>query len=263
MAIINTKFQALNSKQIEISKYSNYKQKTWRFKHRPAILCGGLEIRNHFGFRILNLEFFYIINWMIMILFVPLFATSADVGSLMRKGNSLMRKGKYEDALKTYEQAQVLEPDNIKIHYNMGRALYKMGKYPEAIGEFELGILTKDKKFQANTFYNIGNCKFKQGDIDGAINAYKTALLFNNKDIKAKQNLEFCLKLKEELKNQPQSDSTKQQKEQPQPQPQIQTQRPQMSKEDANRILEALKNKEKEQKKKQPKPEMEKVEKDW
>ena len=190
----------------------------------------------------------------------------ADVSSLMRKGNGLMRKERYEEALKTYQQAQVLEPDNIKIHYNMGRALYKIEKYPEAITEFELGLLTKDKKFQANSLYNIGNCKFKQGDLDGAINAYKTALLFNNKDIKAKQNLEFCLKLKEELKNQPQSDSTKQQQqkqEQPQPQPQKQIQRPEKSKEEANRILQALENKEKEQKKKQPKPEREKVEKDW
>jgi tetratricopeptide (TPR) repeat protein len=198
------------------------------------------------------------------ILIVSLLPLFADVGSLMRKGNGLMRKGKYEEALKTYEQAQVLEPDNIKIHYNMARALYKMGKFPEAISEFELGLLTRDKKFQANTFYNIGNCKFKQGDLDGAINAYKNALLFNNKDIKAKQNLELCLKLKEERKNQPESDSTKQQQQkQEQPQPQERISKPEMSREDANRILEALKNKEKEQKKKQPKPEREKVEKDW
>jgi tetratricopeptide (TPR) repeat protein len=201
------------------------------------------------------------ISIILMIFFLPLFA---DVGSLMRKGNGLMRKGRYDEALKTYQQAQVLEPDNIKIHYNMGRALYKLGKYPEAVSEFELGLLTKDKKFQANSLYNIGNSRFKQGDLDGAIKAYKSALLLNNKDIKAKQNLEFCLKLKEELKNQPKSDSTKQQQQkQEQPQPQEQFRKPEMSREDANRILEALKNKEKEQKKKQPKPEREKVEKDW
>ncbi|MGB9720371.1 MAG: tetratricopeptide repeat protein [bacterium] len=201
-----------------------------------------------------------------LILIIFLLPLYADVGSLMRKGNGLMRKGNYEDALKTYEQAQVLEPDNIKIHYNIARALYKMGKYPEAISEFELGLLTRDKKFQANTFYNIGNCKFKQGDLNGAINAFKTSLLLNNKDMKAKQNLELCMKFKEQLKNQPQSDSTKQQQQQQeqQQQPQPQTRKQQMSKEDANRVLEALKNKEKEERKKQqPKPQLEKVEKDW
>ncbi|MEO0142093.1 MAG: tetratricopeptide repeat protein [candidate division WOR-3 bacterium] len=220
-----------------------------------------MDIKLHFGFRISDFGFVKGILFLLMIqLILPSYG---DVGSLMRKGNGLMRKQKYEDALKIYEQAQVLEPDNIKIHYNMGRALYKMEKYPEAISEFEIGLLTKDKKFQANTFYNIGNCKFKQGDIDGAINAYKTALLLNNKDIKAKENLEFCLKLKEQLKNQPQSDSSKQQQQQKQ-QPQPQMQKPEMSQSDANRVLEALKDKEKEERKKQqPKPQLEKVEKDW
>ncbi len=200
-----------------------------------------------------------------IILFIsPVSSIYGDVGSIMRKGNGLMRKGKYEDALKTYQQAQVLAPDNIKIHYNMGRALYKMEKYPEAMSEFEIGLLTKDKKFQANSFYNIGNCKFRQGDLEGAIGAYKSALLLNNKDIKAKENLEFCLKLKEELKNRPQGDSTEEQKEQPQQQPKQQMQRPEMSKQDANRILEALKDKEREEKKKEkPRPQLPKVEKDW
>ncbi|MEO0136405.1 MAG: tetratricopeptide repeat protein [candidate division WOR-3 bacterium] len=208
--------------------------------------------------------FKFVITFIAPIFFLPLYA---DVGSLMRRGNDFMRKGKYEDALKTYEQAQVLEPDNIKIHYNMGRALYKMEKYPEAIKEFEIGLLTKDKKFQANSIYNIGNCKFKQGDLEGAINAYKTALLLNNKDRKAKENLEFCLKLKEQLKNQPQSDTTKQQTQEPpqrQPQPSPQSSKPEMSQADANRILELLKNKEKEERQKEkPKPQLEKVEKDW
>ncbi|MEO0095681.1 MAG: tetratricopeptide repeat protein [candidate division WOR-3 bacterium] len=244
--ILNPKTKIPNPKQIINSKFQISNTK-----------CQILNINQHPNPNLLTN-----VSLILIIFFLPLYA---DVGSLMRKGNGLMRKQKYEDALKIYEQAQVLEPDNIKIHYNMGRALYKMGKYPEAISEFELGLLTKDKKFQANTFYNIGNCKFKQGDIDGAINAYQTALLLNNKDIKAKENLEFCLKLKEQLKNQPQTDSTQQQQQQKQqPQPQPQMQKPEMSQSDANRILEALKDKEKEERKKQPpKPQLEKVEKDW
>jgi len=192
----------------------------------------------------------------------------ADVGTNMRKGNHLCRKGKYEDALQQYQKALVQEPDNPKIHYNMARALYKTEKYDEAISEFELGLLMKDKKFKANSFYNIGNCQFRKGQLDAAINAYKTALLLNPDDMEAKQNLEFCIKLKESLKNQPQSDSLQQQQQQQrrqnQPQPQPQKKKGKINKEEAERILQALKDKEKENlKKSKQKRKKENVAKDW
>ncbi len=189
---------------------------------------------------------------------------SADIGSSMRRGNYLYRKGKYEEALKKYQEALVHEPDNPKIHYNIARALYKMEQYDEAISEFQLGLLEKDKIFHANTFYNIGNCQFKKGQLNAAIESYKTTLLLNPEDIEAKQNLEFCNKIKEQLQNQPQGDSLNQQQQQPQPQPQPQPRKSEVSREEAARILQALKNKEKENLEKSKKRERkEHVDKDW
>jgi len=207
---------------------------------------------------------FFILSLILMPAFL-----NADVGSAMREGNSLCRRGNYEDALKKYQEALIQEPDNTKIHYNIARALYKMEKYPEAASEYQLGLLTKDRKLQAQSFYNIGNCQFKQGQLDPAIESYTASLLLNPKDRDAKQNLEFCLKIKEQMKNQPQSDSTKQnqqdrQNPRPQPQPQPQTKPGEISKEDANRILQALQNQEKESMKdKQEMIDEERVEKDW
>jgi len=209
----------------------------------------------------------------ILLMFLIPCLLSADVGSVMRQGNALCRRGKYEDAMKKYQEALVQEPDNTKIHHNIARALYKMNKYAEAVSEYQLCLLTKDRKMQAQSFYNIGNCQFKQGQLDAAIDSYSTSLLLNPNDRVAKQNLEFCQKIKEQMKNQPQRDSTKQnqqnqQSPQPQSQPQAQSQ-PQpkpgeIGKEDANRILQALQNKEKENmKNQQEKVEKEKVEKDW
>jgi len=206
--------------------------------------------------------------FIIFIALVPAFLP-ADVGSAMRRGNALARNGKYEDALKKYQEALVQEPDNMKIHYNIARALYKMGKYPESISECQLCLLTKDRKSQAQSFYNIGNCQFKQGQLDAAITSFTNSLLLNPRDRDAKQNLELCLKIKEQIKNQPQSDSTKQNQQkqpspQPQPQAQPQTKPGEIGKEDANRILQALQNQEKENlKNRQEKVEKEKVEKDW
>ncbi len=137
----------------------------------------------------------------------------AGVGSTMRSGNKALNKGDIEQALEKYQEALVQEPDNEKIHYNIGRALYKLQKYPEAISEFQLGLLTKNKSFQAKTLYNIGNCHYKQGKLDEAVSSYISSLLLNPNDIKTKQNLEFCLKQKDEQEHK------KNQNDEPLPEP--------------------------------------------
>jgi len=206
----------------------------------------------------------------ILLAFLALIAY-ADVGSLMRKGNGLYRQEKYEEALKSYQSAQVLEPDNPDIRFNLGAALYKLNKYAEAMPEWQLALVSKNKKTKADATYNMGNASFKSGDLQSAINFYKLSLNINPNDLQAKQNLEFALKIKEELEKQQKKDTTKQKstsgrqgQQRQQPQPQVQPQKGEMSKEEAQRILEALKNKEKEaqEQAKRVKPKIE-VEKDW
>lgn len=199
---------------------------------------------------------FLIFAALVMIQIAP-----ADVGSNMRRGNHLEQKGEYEEALENYQKALVEEPDNPSIHYNIGRVLYRMDKYDEAIGEFQLGLMNKERDRQSDVFYNIGNSQFKKGQLESAIDAYKMSLLANPKDLQAKQNLEFCFKLKEQLQNQQQSDSTQQQPdEQPQPQPE----ESEIGKEQAERVLQAMQNKEKENLEKARVPERkETVDKDW
>lgn len=195
-------------------------------------------------------------------------AAMAGVGGKMREGNSQMKKGNYQEAHDRYQEALVLEPDNPRIHYNLGRALYKQGKHQEAASEFQLAMLSKNKKLQSRTMYNIGNCAYRQGGLDQAIQAYTMSLLLNPNDLQAKQNLELSLKMKDQKQNQ--SDSTKQnqdrqQNQQQQPQPKPQPQKGQMSREEADRVLQALQNREKQDLKKQQEKQRKqaKVEKDW
>lgn len=185
-----------------------------------------------------------------------------DVGASMRRGNRLERKGEYAEALRHYQEALVQEPDNPKIHYNIGRVLYRMQEYDEAISEFQLGFLEKDRDFHADVFYNIGNTQFRKGQLDAAIEAYKMSLLADPKDRAAKQNLEFCIRAKEQIENQAQSDSTGQDEQQEQPQPE--PQEGQISGEEAERILRALQDKEKEDLEKSRRQESKgDVDKDW
>jgi tetratricopeptide (TPR) repeat protein len=198
----------------------------------------------------------------------------ADIGSIMRKGNGQYRQEKFEDALKTYQEAQVLEPDNPDIRFNIGSALYKLNKFSEAMPEWQLSLVSKNKKTKAAATYNMGNASFKGGQLEPTINFYKLSLGLNPNDLQAKQNLEFALKVKEEMKKQQKQDTSKQkqqqkqqqqqQKPQMQQQPKPQPQKGEMNKEESERILEALKNKEKEAQKQanRTKPKVN-VEKDW
>jgi len=190
-------------------------------------------------------------------------AARADVGSLMRRGLQLEQEKKYGEAVKVFQEALVLEPDNDRIHYDLGRALFESKQLPESADQFQLGALTKKPPLRARTFYNLGNVQYRQNRLDDAIGAYTLALLQNPRDLEAKQNLEYALKQKAERK--PQPDSTQRQ---PKPQPRSQPQQPKpqpsqpqsagqqkgaIGKDQADRMLQALANKERDNLKKQPK----------
>jgi tetratricopeptide (TPR) repeat protein len=58
----------------------------------------------------------------------------ADVGSSMRRGLELESQGKLADAAKAYQEALVLEPDNVRIRYDLGRVLYGQQQFPRGGG---------------------------------------------------------------------------------------------------------------------------------
>ncbi len=196
---------------------------------------------------------------------LALVAHAADVGGLMRQGNGLYNRGKYDEALSRYQMAEVLEPDATAIHFNLGNALFRLGRYQDAARELELVMIDKKPERRANAMYNTGNVAFKAGQLDPAVKAYAAALAINPNDKQAKQNLEFCLKKKEEQQSQPDSSQQQQQQQQQQNQQQQQQQPQQgMDKNQAERVVQAVEDKEKEQQKKQRQAGgKRKVEQDW
>jgi tetratricopeptide (TPR) repeat protein len=187
--------------------------------------------------------------------FLPL---GSQARALAREGNALYHQGKYGGALEQYRHA--LEEDKTlnQAIFNTGDALYKQGKYDEAADQFRLFTLQKglNNHLLAQGYHNLGNSLLKQKKLQESVEAYKQALRNNPNDDDTRHNLAYAQMLlqqqnKQQQQNQQQNQQNQQQQEQQNQQQQQQqnqspaSQRPNLSKADAERMLEALNNEEK------------------
>jgi len=109
---------------------------------------------------------------------------SADqVYSKNNKANKLYKQGKYEDALKMYNDLMVQAPQEPGIKCNAGSALYKLGAYDKAAEAYSNTGVIKNKQAQADVYYNLANTQFRQaqqmadtGNQEGSMEVYKSAL---------------------------------------------------------------------------------------
>lgn len=223
--------------------------------------------------------------------------------SLIGEGNEAFESGKFPDAEVEYKKALQEYPESKVGQFNLGDAYYKQQRYDEAQQAFATFAATGENALEASkAFYNLGNTLYQSGKLEESIGAYKQALRLNPTDEDARHNLELARKKKKEeekkdqknkdqkkdkqdeqqkqdqqsqdQKNQDQKDKQQeQQQQQPQQDQQQQQQQPQpqaaqqnkIPKDQAERILEALKNSEKEIQKQIRKREgvRIKTEKDW
>ena len=227
----------------------------------------------------------------VYILFLVLFS-AAGLGQSgkkdVREGNRNFKEKEYEESEVSYRKAINKEADLFDANFNLGDALYKQEKYDEAANEFN-GLASRDgsNKELAKTYHNLGNSLLKSQKIEESIAAYKSSLRYYPDDQETKYNLSYAKDLlkeqqqkKEQDKNkdqqeqdkdkqdQQENDQQEQNKNEQQKDKQEQQKQPQkISKEDANRLLNALANDEKkvQEKVKKAIAKMQKVktEKDW
>lgn len=224
-------------------------------------------------------------------------AYSQSERSLIREGNKFYSDNKYLDAEVSYRKSLEKNKDSKVGAFNLGDALYKQEKYDEAAEEFRIATsIETNKESKAKAFHNLGNSLLKSQKLQESIEAYKNALKLNPNDINTKYNLEYAKRMiqqqqqqqqnkdqqkqdkqedkqrqdkqeqqKQDKKDQHKQDQQEQQKQEQQKQQQAKQQDQKISKEDAERMLEALKNEEKDvQKKLQKKvPARISIEKDW
>ncbi len=222
----------------------------------------------------------YIVQIFILFSSVNLLAQSTR--SLINDGVEKYDKKQYAEAEIDFRKAIENDDKSFEGYFNLGDALYKQKRYEEAAKVFKKSNeFVKNRQAQANLFYNLGNAFLKAKKYEESIAAYKNSLQLNPNDMDAKYNLSYALKMlkqqqnqnkqnqqqknqqnkqknkdkndnkNDENKNKDQKEKNKQNKEdKPKKEDQQKQKREQksqpgeISKEEAKRILDALKNNE-------------------
>ena len=208
-------------------------------------------------------------------------ARGQSVRSLVHDGNDQYEEKNFAEAEVNYRKALEKERELIQGHFNLGNALHKQGKYEDAVREFERVVTSAEQpETQAFAHYNIGNSLFEGQQYQEAIASYIESLKLNPADEDTKHNLSLALKRlqqqQQQQKQQGQDDDKKkdqqeknqdqqkgdqnrerdQQGEKNKDQQKDQERKPaqqqpkKMSRADAERILDVLKNSEKDIQKK-------------
>jgi tetratricopeptide (TPR) repeat protein len=207
---------------------------------------------------------------LLLILSVP--ANAQAEKKFIRQGNREYGKSNFAESEISYRKAiddNKKSPDAV---FNIGDALYKQNKFEDAGKQFIENInINEDKDKKSAGFYNLGNSLLQAKKIEESIKAYKNSLKLNPNSKEAKYNLAYAQDLLQEQqqqqqqnkdnKDQDKEDNKKDQqkqddknqdqqkdqdkKDEQDKQQQEQQQQQGISKDDAQRLLNALANDEK------------------
>jgi Ca-activated chloride channel homolog len=227
------------------------------------------------------------VSYTLIILFFSLQGFTQKDIKLLRQGNKLYDQGKYKEAELDYRKALEINKESNKGKFNLGTAIYQEKNFNESTKIYEeLAGKELDKSTKAKVYHNFGNSLLESKQYEQSIAAYKNSLLNDPSDKDTKYNLEYAKLMlkqqkqqqqkqnqqdkKQDKKDQDKKDQNNQNKDQQnkdQNKNQSQDQNKKISKEDAERMLEALKNDEKKTmaklKKSKAKIQPTIIEKDW
>jgi tetratricopeptide (TPR) repeat protein len=213
------------------------------------------------------------------------FAQEKTDRDYLRSGNKLYNDSLFIKAEVDYRKALELNPKSTDAMFNLANALLMQQKAKEAMEQYEsVSKIEKDKEKLAQIYHNMGVILQSSKQLPQCIEAYKESLRNNPKDDETRYNLALAQKqLKDQQQNQQNQDQQQQQQEQKedkqdqnndqqeqnqdqQQQPQQQQNKNEMSKENAQQLLNAVMQDEKnvqDKVKKQIQIQGKKLDKDW
>ena len=232
---------------------------------------------------------FYILSLLLVASAVQVFAQQKTDRDYLRSGNKLYNDSLFIKAEVDYRKALEINPKSTDAMFNLANALLMQQKAKEAMEQYEsVSKIEKDKDKLAQIYHNMGVILQSSKQLPQCIEAYKESLRNNPKDNETRYNLALAQKqLKDQQQNQQNQDQQQQQQQkqeeekqdqnkdqqeqeqkdqQQQNQQQQQQNKNEMSKENAQQLLNAVMQDEKnvqEKVKKQIQIQGKKLDKDW
>jgi Ca-activated chloride channel homolog len=212
-----------------------------------------------------------------LMLFLTGFTWAQADKKFIRQGNREYEKNKFPQSEIYYRKAIDKNKQSADALFNSGDALYKQKKYEDAGKQFiETHKMNENKHKKSASLYNLGNSMLMANKLPESIEAYKNSLKLKPDNQEAKYNLAYAqdlLKKQQEQKKQQQqqqnkdnknqnkdqnkkdnenkdqdkkqNDQQKQNNDKDQQKQQQQPDQQSISKEDAERLLNAIANDEK------------------
>lgn len=195
-----------------------------------------------------------------VLLMLITFSASAQKAErdFIRKGNRFFKDSIYVDAEVNYRKALEANPKSTVSMFNLGNTLARQSQWKEAVEQYVgAAQVEKEKPNLAQIYHNMGVLFHTQKDYAKAVEAYKQSLRDNPGDNETRYNLALAQKmLKDQQQNQKKQDQNKdknkqdQQKKQDkqdqkknqdkQPQSQSDKKENEMSKENAEQLLNSV-----------------------
>lgn len=129
------------------------------------------------------------------------------------EGNEYYRQQQYDEAAAAYQRSLGNNGlESVVGNFNLGAAWYKQQKLDDAIQQFtDIAGAATDKTLKAKAYHNLGNALLESQKLEESIEAYKQSLLNNPKDDETRYNLAYA---QEKLKQQQQQDNQDQNNDQ-------------------------------------------------
>lgn len=110
-----------------------------------------------------------------------------DADDYNRKGASLIKEGRHDEALEVFEKALSIDPEHVGVTFNRAYVLQKMGRRDEALAEYER-LVIKEEMPQA--YFMLGVIYDEKGERRRAIGSFEKVLEMEPENARAIKRLE-------------------------------------------------------------------------